>query len=267
MRGSGLSLRKRDPGRQRRVRVPCPFQDTRNARANASGTRSKGKAARAEVSGNKGELKAGWEPAPGPAVTGLSLGRHLVVPAAVTSPWLTRGRPSLGERAFLAAPSSGMEPGSTPCLSRLPQGWSWSPSSRLSSVPWGRSQSSVSCLSPAPSGMEPALHILPVSTSLRMSGCGWGPASRLSPGSFRMELELLIPSPDQFSQPSLCQGGVRSSGKFSALPPSLTQIQVPVGSPPWSSPQTSSAGFQLSRSPNWPGQPVPGVVTDRHSER
>lgn len=65
VRGSGLSLRKRDPGRQRRVRVPCPFQDTRNARANASGTRSKGKAARAEVSGNKGELKAGWEPAPG----------------------------------------------------------------------------------------------------------------------------------------------------------------------------------------------------------
>lgn len=239
MRGSGLSLRKRDPGRQRRVRVPCPFQDTRNAQANASGTRSKGKAARAEVSGNKGELKAGWEPAPGTrpgchrTVTGPSPGGAGCCHIALAE----EGQTQFGGKGFSG--SSILRDGAG--FHTLPV--------------------------PTASGMELEPLILPVSTSLRMGGWGWGPASRLSPGSFGMEMELLIPSPAQFSQPSLCQGGVRSSGKFSALPPSLTQIQVPVGSPPWSSPQTSSAGFQLSRSPNWPGQPVTGVVTDRHSER
>lgn len=128
----------------------------------------------------------------------------------------------------------------------------------------GFSGSSPSCLSPAPSGMEPALHTLSVSTFLGWMGVWrWGPASRLSPDPFGMELELQIPSPAQLFQPSLCQDGVWGSGKFSSLPSSLTQIHVPVGSPPWNSPQTSSAGFQLSWSPNRPCQPV----TDRHSER
>lgn len=66
--------------------------------------------------------KAGWEPAAGPAVTGLSPGCCHI---SLTEEGQTRDpAPSLRERAFPAAPSSGMEPELPPCLSRFPQGWS-----------------------------------------------------------------------------------------------------------------------------------------------
>lgn len=170
VRGSGLSLRKRDPGRQRRVRVPCPFQDTRNARANASGTRSKGKAARAEVSGNKGKLKAGWEPAPGTrpgchrTVTGPSPGRAGCCHIALAEEGQTQfGGKGFSGSSILRDGVGVPHPACPDCLRdgagaphpACPQflgDAARAPCPACPQLPQGWSQPSTSCLSPLPCG-------------------------------------------------------------------------------------------------------------------